>query len=200
MPTFAEVADEIDRTPPASMIVQPSTFASTWDSRPVQEELVGLRPLSSDDMTYALGEAYRLAMRDHPHDSDKSGREIAYNENIMRLAIARGTCDPNDLTKAWEVWGGSPEDAVHYALTREGTKSLWDAIERVSIETSPVRAQIDDEDLARLARIVKATLARMPAARSARARRLFLFLLEECEAFEQPGDDPELEAEDAITS
>jgi hypothetical protein len=97
----------------------------------------------------------------------------------MRFAISRATCDPNDARKGWEVWHGVADDIVHIALTREGTKAIYDAIERITLATSPVRPELKDDELDELIAGIREALPLMPRGREARARRLLRFVLDE---------------------
>jgi hypothetical protein len=80
----------------------------------------------------------------------------------------------------WGRWGG--DELVRDALTPEGVKLIWDALERTTIETSPTSALATDEEVAEL--VVKAprALAEMPPWQAQRVRRLLRFCLEEMSA------------------
>jgi hypothetical protein len=169
--------------PAGLMSVSPDSFAFTWKTRPKDPVFVGLRPLAKTDLDFCRSEALRKAVNAHPHQNDQTNRMDSFNDWLMALAVVRGTCDPNDARKGWEMWFGAGEDNVSSMLTREGVKALYDAVERVTIQCSPVRAQITDEEFDELSTIALMTLDRMPAPRSARVRRLLAFVLEECRIY-----------------
>lgn len=158
-------------------------FSAKWRNRPTDDVCVGVRPLSSADDDYCRSEAARIAWRTlpgKPNDEHHDQRIDVFNDAVMRVAISRAVCDPNDALRPAEIWQGAPEEVVGIALTREGVKAIYDAIERITIALSPVRRAAVDEEIELLFAIFLDRLARMPEARAARARRLAGFLLDEC--------------------
>ena len=161
-------------------------WSPSWGARPTEDVCCGIRPLSGADDDYCRLNAAKTAWRlfpGEPADRFQIERVDAFNDALMRIAITRGTCDANDARKAWDVWGGAPDDVVGRALTREGVKAIYDAIERITLALSPVRPKASDEECARLFSILRERLASMPTARADRARRLLGFLLDECDAY-----------------
>ena len=198
MGAFREIEESETLRPTETLVVSPNGrdpktgrlveyWSPRWEPRPVEEVCCGVRPLTGLDDDYIRESAARHAWKTLPgrlDDEHHVARTDVYNDELMRLAVARATCDPNDATRPWDVWQGPSEEMVRVALTREGVKALYDAIERVSISLSPVRPEADDEDVYELADLVAAgALDRMPTARASRARRLALFLLEELRLF-----------------
>lgn len=186
MGVFAQLADR--RTPPpGTVVVPPSAWAMTWDERPREDVVVGIRPLSESDLVFCRTEAMRLVTGwydDRLVDAAPDGeyeRVLAYNDALMRLAVARGTCDPNDAALPWDVWGKhGGDDRVREALTPEGTKMLWDALERTTLSVSPVGAQATDEEIEELSEKAARSLAKMPRWQAQRVRRLLRWCLDEC--------------------
>ena len=186
MTLFDTIArEESTLAPVATQVVPPEAFSMRWLRRPKDATCCGLRPLSESDIRFAMVEAERLVKRCVEQGArDESVLTGVYNDALICLAVARGTCDPNNATRSWDVWGGAPEDTVQDALTKEGAKALYDAIERVTIATSPVRPEIRDAEFDELFAIARESLARLPPPRAQRCRRLFYFLLTELRADE----------------
>lgn len=176
--------ERASRKPPAMVQVQPVVWAPTWKDAPEEPVMVGLRPLSEADLVFCNGEAVKLAIQFYPLATDAAAveaRDRAYNEALMRLAVSRGTCDPNDVTQPWEFWGKyGGDEVVRDALTTNGLKMLWDALERVTIETSAVEPEATDQDIIELLTKAPKALAAMPTWQAARTRRLLHFLLNQC--------------------
>lgn len=178
--------------PPRTFVVMPEHFSPKWASRPTEEVCCGIRPLTCEDDEFCRSEAVKRAWRIVPgtvNDGNDAPRNEIYNDALMRFAIVRGTCDPNDASKSWDVWRGVGEDVVHAALARGGVRALWIEVEAVTLSSSPIQRQADDTDIDELYVIATDALARMPAARAARARRLLNFVLEECRAYPAPADN-----------
>lgn len=167
---------------PETLLVTAAHFSPRWDGRPREDVACGVRPLTGADDDYCRKAAMQYAWQTFPGSVDDESHEQrtdAFNDALMRFAIARATCDPNDARKGWSVWKGVGDDIVHIALTREGTKAIYDAIERITIATSPVRPEIRDDELDELLSWLRECLTRMPRAREARCRRLLRFIFEE---------------------
>ena len=192
MGAFKRSPDETLRAP-ETLVLSSNHFSPKWRSRPTDNVAVGIRPLSSADDDYCRSEAARIAWRTlpgRPDDEHHEQRIDVFNDAVMRIAIARAVCDPNDATRPAEIWQGVPEETVGIALTREGVKAIYDAIERVTIALSPVRREATDEEIELLAAIVHDRLSRMPEARAARVRRLAGFLLDECREHDPVDEAP----------
>lgn len=138
-------------------------------------------------MTTARSQAIRFAQKAHPAsavgDPKSMGPWIeAYNDALMRWVIARGTCDPNDITQSPSVWAAAPEDQVRLALTTDGVGAIFDAWEKMRIETDPTSNGAGiDECLEALPRLLP-HLNHLPSARRSRVARLLRFVISELEA------------------
>lgn len=180
------------RRAPETLVLSSRHFSAKWKSRPNEDVCVGVRPLSGADDDYCRAQAARRAWETFPgklDDANHTQRTDVFNDALMRIAISRATCDPNDAERASEIWNGVPEEAVNVALSREGVKAIYDAIERITIALSPVRREATDEEIELLLAIVHDRLSRMPDARAARVRRLAGFLLDECREYD-PEETP----------
>jgi hypothetical protein len=198
MPVFSQIEN---RQPPDVVRVPPNAFSSTWSERPGEDVAIGLRFVPDADLEDARVEAYRRAERLFPeHDKSDSANDMfvaSFQDALMRWVIARGTCDPNDVTKPWYAWSETTDDiVVEVALTDHGAQLIFDAWERMRIAGNIGLAVASDADLALLPEM----LARLPAmgavsrTRELRVRRLLRFVLEELEAVEVPETAPDSRA------
>lgn len=189
MPAFSQVEQvAAARKPVHTALVSPSAFSDAWKGRPIASVCAGFRALSADDVRAIRNMASEEAWKLHPRELDEPNRIDAFNDALMRLAIARGTCDPNDVTKPW-IFGIAADDNVAIALSVEGVQRLFDEVERAAVLASPTRHAADDADLLELFDMLETTLPRMTPERAARVRRWLSFVLDECRAFAPAPDE-----------
>lgn len=181
MTTQADLERDV-RAPVRTLVVEPASFADEWRGRPSEPVCCGLRRIPADDVENARRQAIETAWQRHPRKEHIAARREAYNDAVMRWCVARGTCDPNDVTAPWDLWQGMPEDLVFVALTVEGVRFVYDALEAFAIETSPVQREALDEELSGVA----GRLAGASPAVAARARRLLAFALDLLPAAKEP--------------
>ena len=174
--------------PSRTLVLPPSIFASEWEQRPKDAVVVGLRLMPDAEEQTARGEALRFAAELHPDFGDDW--LDAYNDALLRWIVARGICDPNDVHKASDVLPMA-EDQVRHALTSSGVRYIFDAIERMHIETSPIFEPADsDEVMGLVARLTEdPELTELKPEAAARCRRLLRFVLLELRAAEDDEDE-----------
>lgn len=164
---------------PARVVVLPlSAWASDWHDRPSGEIAVGLRLLSEADTQVAIASAAREAREACPEaEADSPELVDAYNAALMRWAVARATCDPNDAAKPWL---DAAEDTIGHALTSAGLRRLWDELERATLEESVTTREASDLELVELAALLVSPdeLSALPRADARRLRRLAAHLLD----------------------
>lgn len=134
--------------PGRTVELQPGAFAETSPGRPPIAVVVGLRRLSQSDVDSARSEAEKRADQLHPEGSGSDLWIEAYNDALRAFAVARGTCMPHDV--AMPMWEQA-EDTVQERLTAPTIAYLFDEIDRMTIEASPIRPEIAESDAARLA-------------------------------------------------
>lgn len=185
---------EIDhRQPPGHVNVPPEAWSSQWSERPTEEVCIGLRFVPDQELEDARVEAIRRAKAlfpDHARSElEKEQFEQSFLDTLVRWVIARGTCDPNDVSKPWDGWADAPEDiCVEVALHDLGAQLIYDKWEEMRIAADIALPAATDADLA----LLPALLARLPAlakkskASEQRLRRLLRFVLEELEGVEPP--------------
>jgi len=185
MSTFSEQGRIL---PPSNVVVPPEAWSPHWGDRPEEDVCIGLRFVADGDLEDARVEAYRRAERLFPdHEKTTAGTELfitSFQDGLVRWVIARGTCDPNNIGKAWEGWEAAPEDiAVEQALTDQGAQLIYDAWERMRIQANIGLPTATDADLLLLPELLKRLprMATVSHTRALRLRRLLRFVLEELE-------------------
>lgn len=161
----------------------PSAFASTFSRRPTADVAVGIRCISGRDVLTAKLEATRAVtsyLGEGWRQGDGGANEV-WNDVMIRVLVHRGTCDPNDRTIPFDLFGLDDEN-VKEALTAEATKRLWDEVEAFALSVSPAWPAASEAELERLkAALTEERLIELPASKAARIRRLVTFLLSELE-------------------
>lgn len=137
--------------PPRVAILSPSAFADTWEAKPTADVAVGLRLLSERELQTAKAEASKTIERMYAGEDgeifDQEKAVEAWNDALVRWAVAYATCDPNDVTKPYFDFA---EDVIAAALTPEGIRRLWDEWRVLVEETSPLSPELDAEGIAAL--------------------------------------------------
>ncbi len=167
------------RTRPATVeTFPPSIFASTWKDRPADEVAVGLRIPSDNEVSLARANAAQRAWDLHPKEEDFDNRLACMNDALVRELCACGMTDANDARKKYFH---AQEDAVFRHLTQEGAKAVYDRLERLVLETSPVHREASDGELRALAAMLEDPTAfdLLPGYQASRARRLLAFVYDE---------------------
>lgn len=155
MSTFSKL--ERDKSPPRMVVLQPSAFADDWPLKRGTEVAVGLRFVSQDDLDRGRREAEREAVgfyaevRGFAVPPDKDTAVAVWNDALMMNAIARGTCNPNDVTRPYFE---AADDTVRRALTPEGARRLWDELVILHKGSGPSRPVATDDQIVQLAEIL----------------------------------------------
>jgi hypothetical protein len=170
-------AEKQARKPALVVTMPPEAFADTWQDKPIAPVEIGIRILAERDLQQARSNAARSAWAAHPEDGEAEQRAEAYLDGLMAIAVARAACMPDDVAKPY--FGAMAEDTAPLALTSEGVRTLFQAVERVVIGLSPIAPEASDEDIAELARIAPEALAKMSRGRARRIRRLIHHALSE---------------------
>lgn len=174
---------------PRTITLPPSVFASEWEKRPKLPVEVGIRTLSDGDEQTAIAEATKYAIQAFPDGGE--GFVDSYNDALIRWIVARGICSPLDVNTPSFVLELPDEELVRQVFTRAGTRYVFDAIERLQLETSPIFPEANDDEISDLAAMLSRDepLDPLVGTDAARARRLLAFVLYELQAA-QPLPDP----------
>jgi hypothetical protein len=176
--------------PPKTVVVEPEAFAPNWGHRPKTAVAVGLQNLSDDDETTARSEAEKFTNR-LGHE-DRENWIDAFNDALMAELVARSVCDPNDVRNE-QANLPLPEDHLRAALTPAGIRYLYDELERLKVESSPLHPEATDAELTELVEALAADdiLSTLDPVAEKRVRRFLLFCLDEIRGEVVPEDDDE---------
>ncbi len=188
MSTFGRVVETPEaKYPVATVNVPPHAFSRDWEERPKTEVCIGLRPARTCDLEDARRDAANAATDVFPKAIEGepwfSLWVEHYNDMLLRSIVARGTCDPNDVTQPWEGWRGDPDELARMHLTVEGTQLIFDAWERMRVANDVSQPPASDEDVIALIELL-ALLENLPRERAIRVRRLLAFCLGELRTVE----------------
>ncbi len=171
-------------------------FSDNWSGKPHEDVAIGLRLLSESDIQQARSEATKQAIQWYEGREgeciDEDSRTDSFNDSLIRFAVARGTCDPNNKSKAYFDLA---EETVRLALTSEGARFIWDELIRLHIGTGVNITPISLEDLRDLARRLQSGGVEMlPPAKKLEVRKLLTHCLDALRAVmpeDEAADDPD---------
>lgn len=170
------------RAPGRTLVLDPWVFADDWESKPDASVCVGLRLASQVDKDVIRADAEKRADELHPRRGDNWVE--AYNDTLIRQVVALGICDPNDVEKPCSLLRHA-QDMVGHALTSRGARSVFEAIDRYEVESSPIGVAASKDDVERLCGLLgKAKVESLPVS----VRRTLSYALEQVERA-LPGDD-----------
>lgn len=178
MPGFSTIVNARARKPAAIILLKPEHFSPAWPDIPKNDVAVGVRLLSENEVQIIKAEASKIARNYYPEaDEDDELLNDCFAEELMKLAVARATTNPND---AGEAYFPAPDDMVGEAWPPKTIRRLWDELERCTIERSPIQAEIADEELEELAELLRpALVGKLMASQQVRLRKLLRFTLDE---------------------
>lgn len=189
---------ERNLSPARVVVLAPSAFADEWPQKPATEVAIGLRLISQRDIDLARRNAEREAVgfrgeiEGHEIRHDPETVVDVFNDSFMALAVARGTCDPNDISRPYWPYA---EEQVSQALTPEGVRRLWDELVILHKGSGIARRAASDDDVSRLCGILA---EQEPIVLDDESRKLIAYLLEK---FGDEGDlDDEEEPEVVYTA
>lgn len=179
MPTFSQIPAQIRiRKAPAVVQLAPSEWHDEWPDKPSASVAVGLRCISELDTESIKAQAAKAARELYPEaEYDDADIADAFNGALMRLAVARATCKPDD---AGAPFFEMPEDQIAEAWLPATVRKLWDRLERLTIETSCVVEPAADDQVAELCGLLATGGAsKLTTAAELRLRKLLSFCLDE---------------------
>lgn len=147
MSSFDEISAELDQgavAPPRVVSLPLSAWKSTYSGRPERDVKIGLRLPGQDDTDTVETEALKALQHAAKNGDEAAVR--AYNESKLLNIVALCICDPFDVNKAHDLFE-TPNAILEIALTPQGIRRLFDEIERLQIETSPIFREASDEEL-----------------------------------------------------
>lgn len=163
--------------PPAKTFdLLPDHFAAGYEGRPVAKIKLGLRVPSEIESRTIEAESARVAA---DHDGDMAAKIEAYNLSVFTLFVARGICSPHDVTAPHPLFE-LPEDMLPLALTPAAIRHLFDQIELLQVQQSPVFAEATPEEVLELSDLLAepAAFDALPRAERLRVLRYLRFALD----------------------
>jgi hypothetical protein len=124
----------------------PEHYNRDAPQKPRGPQKIGIRTVGHPDRGAARAAAAK-AMKAFPGPDLVVHRIDAGNDALGAWMVARGTCKPDDVSKPFFQAG---ELNIPILLRSETIRFLYDEIEKLSIETSPVARRATSRDLARL--------------------------------------------------
>lgn len=176
MSTLAEIEGQLakgrsatrETAPPARTVrLSPAEFSPTWAKAPSSDVVVGIRVYSESDARSAEAEAA------------KQETKAAAETVLFSIAVARGICDPNDIAAPHPLFPMA-EDTLPMALTPRAMRRLFDEIERLHVDQSPVYAEATDDELIELAAALMQPepVGKLPSLEQKRVRRYLRLALD----------------------
>ena len=183
MTTFGHAAELAEaRMPPDAITVPVAAWSPEWEERPKDDVCLGLRPVPPRDLEDARKAAADAATTLFPRAIEGepffSLWADHYHDMLLRSIVARGTCDPNDVTEPWSGWHEDPDDLARMHLTTSGAQLIFDAWERMRLAHDVTTPPATDEDVEEMADLLP-ELDRLERGRAMRVRRLLAFVLAE---------------------
>lgn len=176
---LAGTADELggNVAPPKVIKLPLSAWNPTFTGRPECDIPVGLRLPGSEDAETIEAEAVR-SMREAMADGEEAALR-AYNESKLVSLVALCITDPNDVTAPHELFE-TPNALLKIALTPQGLRRLFDEIELLQVETSPIFHEASDDDVSVIAELLgDGALTRLQdQVKASRARRYLTLVFE----------------------
>jgi hypothetical protein len=140
------------RRPPRTVTLRTADFADTYESKPKADVAIGLRALSERDLDTARAQAARLVSEKYADKgdgvTDREACDEAFNDALMRWAVAKATCNPNDATAPYFDMA---EDVIAIALTPEAIRMLWDQLVILMKGIASAVPEATDEEIVELA-------------------------------------------------
>lgn len=184
MGAFSNYQAQKASKPATVVLLKPENFCSTWPEAPRSDVAVGVRLLSELEVQQVKAEAAKQARAYYPDvEYDDELMDKAFQDELMKLAVARATTSPNDAALPYFP---APDDMIGEAWLPSTIRRLWDELERCTIERSPIARPAGDEDLKKLALLIeKGHVTKLADAQQLRLRKLMRFALEELEAVDE---------------
>lgn len=170
MSTFRQIRDAAERhRPTGTMMLDPVAYAAEYARRPTEPVAIGVRLLSETDVQAARVGASVTAADMFPGSEGSVEATEAYNDALLRQIVARAATDPND---ARQPFFPGDEEEVRDALTSDGCRAIFDELERIAIECSPLAPEAGEDDIAALPELWKRNIGMVVGPSQRRLRRL----------------------------
>jgi len=179
MSAFSQLTEHVSVPPRKTVVIRAEHWASTFGDAPANPIKVGLRLLSIEDQETIRQVANKAALDAINADLDA---QIAAHNAVLVTTVARAICSAKDARRGHDFFS-SPDDLLPIALTESSLKWLFDEVEKLTVECSPIFSEADDNDVADVcAALSDGALNRLTESdpvKAARVRRYLDFVLTE---------------------
>lgn len=167
MSAFSRAVSADARPAPRTLTISPESFAESFRGRPTTDIVIGIKVPSERD--------YRAAN----FEAEKEPDPAKANQKIFDTVVSRGICDPNNVNAEHPAFPVA-EETLPIALKPRAIQRIYDEIERLAVEQSPLYAEATDADVADLWALLAgdAPFEGMAPIDAARCRRYLRFALE----------------------
>jgi hypothetical protein len=181
MSAFSKASESVPIAPRKVIVLRQEHWASTFSDRPENPIQVGLRLLSIDDQDAIRHIANQASIEAITAGGDP---KAAAQSAMLIATIARAICHQRDARRAHERFECA-DDLLPIALTKEALTWIFDELEKLVIESSPIFGESTDDEIVVLCDMLQnGAMARLTEAdptRAARVRRYLDFVLTEIE-------------------
>ncbi len=176
MSTFRKAVEAGANKPSRVVSLPPSSWAHDYHDKRTVPVNIGLRLYSEAEAIRVRASAARRAWTMHPDEGQREDRDATFNSIVMSTLVAWATCDPTDSTISFfgREDGNGAEDVVGLALTPGAIEFLFNEIDALITEESPIAPEADDDDLAWLSAALAdgKVWGTLPGAKTRAARRM----------------------------
>jgi hypothetical protein len=168
------VASAKTRPAPRTITLDPNDFADEYGGRPVAPVVFGLRVPSEADVQAARNEATKTCVQ----FEDKETSTATFNDTLMAVLVARGICSVHDVTKP-HPFLELADDMVPLALKSRTITRIYDSLERLHVEQSPLYPEADADDLVALRSLLDGgALEKIDRSKQGNVRRYLRYCLD----------------------
>ena len=181
MSAFSKLTDSTSILPRKVITLRTEHWASSFSERPENPVPVGLRLLSMNDQDAIRQISHQSSLAAISEGADP---QAAYQSAMLISTIARSICHPRDARRAHDLFGCA-DDKLQIALTKEALTWLFDELEKMIVESSPIFGEATDDEIVVLCDMLQtgamARLTESDPVKAARVRRYLDFVLTEVE-------------------
>lgn len=114
-------------------------WASSYEKKPAMAVNLGIRLPSDADLSYARSIA-------RERDEKQPGNE---KRNLINATVAAVLCDPENAAEPHDLFQ-FPDDQILTALQPSTIQAIFDEVERLMVDTSPISPEATDEQIVSL--------------------------------------------------